>query len=686
MTKILTLFLAIICLVVQPLSAQTNEQNNYKYHKAIELIESDGDLKQVRKLLNENISENPKHISSYVTLVQVDMHAGDYGAALAGIEKAIKLNYRKSGASSARLQWWKAVIFEEMGKMERAIPIMEGAVKMARKDDKDNLVPMLDDLADMYFSQKNYLAADGLYNEMLKLDEGSQKPMLGLARNMNAREQYEDALKMLEECMKLNAENPNIYKLQVNAYEGLKEYKKMIDAIILTYEKSENSDYLDVQRFRKDKRYSEAVLKGKIAQGGDNLIWRVFLGDLYEQCLEYSKAVDILNGLMVEFNGNAGLYETRADCYSEMGMLDLALEDMGKCIELSGEKDLAYYYGVRGQRYREVGDYENAIKDIGVYIESFPTAAVGYYLRGWCKELRGDDKGAMEDYEQGIAVDESYAYIYLMRGEMNLKLGNDSLAKADFEKVLQKDTVVAAGSCRQYALHFLGNDVEALQWMEKLIADDPADAGRWYDKACLLNRMGRCDEAVKALNTAFEKGYRYFAHLEHDDDMVPVRGRDDYRELVAKYKGIHKDETAKFKVVDKKDEVAVVSEIGMRKMYSGTYEIPCQVNGLPLKMIFDTGASDVTISSVEASFMFKNGYLNENDVKGKKHYMTASGDIHEGTILKLKEVKLGEAVLKNIEASVVGNQKAPLLLGQSVLEKFGTITIDNINSKLKIKQ
>jgi clan AA aspartic protease (TIGR02281 family) len=188
------------------------------------------------------------------------------------------------------------------------------------------------------------------------------------------------------------------------------------------------------------------------------------------------------------------------------------------------------------------------------------------------------------------------------------------------------------------------------------------------------------------LNTAFEKGYRNFAHLEHDDDMDPVRGRDDYKELVAKYKEIHKVEAEKFKVVVKKDEVAVVSEIGMRKMYSGTYEIPCQVNGLPLKMIFDTGASDVTISSVEASFMFKNGYLNENDVKGKKHYMTASGDIHEGTILKLKEVKLGEAVLKNIEASVVGNQKAPLLLGQSVLEKFGTITIDNINSKLKIKQ
>jgi aspartyl protease family protein len=43
-------------------------------------------------------------------------------------------------------------------------------------------------------------------------------------------------------------------------------------------------------------------------------------------------------------------------------------------------------------------------------------------------------------------------------------------------------------------------------------------------------------------------------------------------------------------------------------------------------------------------------------------------------------------VLRNVDASVVHNQQAPLLLGQSVLERFGTITIDNINSKLIIKQ
>jgi clan AA aspartic protease (TIGR02281 family) len=198
--------------------------------------------------------------------------------------------------------------------------------------------------------------------------------------------------------------------------------------------------------------------------------------------------------------------------------------------------------------------------------------------------------------------------------------------------------------------------------------------------------MGKLDESVAALKTAFEKGYRKLSHLEHDDDMDPIRNRDDYKQLIEKYQEILAEEVAKFEETTQVVRESVVSEIALKKTYGGTYEVPCEVNGLPLKMIFDTGAADVTISSVEASFMLKNGYLTDEDIKGKRNYVTASGDIHEGTVIRLKAVKLGEAVLKNVEASVVNNQRAPLLLGQSVLEKFGTITVDNVNSKLLIKQ
>lgn len=51
--------------------------------------------------------------------------------------------------------------------------------------------------------------------------------------------------------------------------------------------------------------------------------------------------------------------------------------------------------------------------------------------------------------------------------------------------------------------------------------------------------------------------------------------------------------------------------------------------------------------------------------------MTADGNISEGTVINLRDVKLGTLHLKDVKASVVRNQSAPLLLGQSVLSKLG---------------
>lgn len=108
----------------------------------------------------------------------------------------------------------------------------------------------------------------------------------------------------------------------------------------------------------------------------------------------------------------------------------------------------------------------------------------------------------------------------------------------------------------------------------------------------------------------------------------------------------------------------------------GVYQIPVIVNGAQMFFIFDTGASIISISNVEASFLFKQGKLTEEDVKGTAQFIDANGDISVGTIINLKEISIGNKTLHNVEASVVNNMNAPLLMGQSALEKFGKISID----------
>ena len=687
MKKLLLLTLTVFCLALQPMSAQKKEgTDNFKYHKAMEILDKGGDPQEARKLATENIKENPKHIDSYLMVAGIDRREGDYASAMRVIEQAMKNNHKNSGFSESVLLWWKAIIYEELGEYQKAADLMEQVVKLARKQSKEHLPSMLENLAQFRYDLKEYDASDAVYRELIKLDESSLLPKIGIARNLNAREKYDEALAVLDECAKYDKDYAEVYRFRMHAYKGKKEYKKMIDAMITLYEKSDDSDYLIMDNFKLDKKYSVAVLKEKIASEKDNALWRIVLASLYQECHMYSHSLPLFDGLIDEYGYDADLLEGRADTYDEMGLYDNAIADINKALEICNERDQPYFYARRSEIYRYAGNYEASIDDISKFIDRYPTDAYGYYARGWCKELSGDLDGAMQDYDEGIAVDENYPYIYLMRGSLYLKKGNKELAEQDFQQVVAKDTTVKDGSCRHYALNFLGRADEALEWMEKIIAQDADDPGNWYDRSCLFARMNRCDEAVEALQVSFEKGYRSFQHIQHDDDMDPIRNREDFKTLVNKYELILQEELSKVGRKADSDEGKVVSQVDMKKMYGGTYEVACSVNGLPLKMIFDTGAADVTISSVEANFMLKNGYLSDGDIKGKRNYITASGDIHEGTVLRLKEVKLGDAVLKNIEASVVHSQKAPLLLGQSVLEKFGTITIDNVNSKLLIKQ
>lgn len=114
----------------------------------------------------------------------------------------------------------------------------------------------------------------------------------------------------------------------------------------------------------------------------------------------------------------------------------------------------------------------------------------------------------------------------------------------------------------------------------------------------------------------------------------------------------------------------------LMKKEGGVYTIPCKINGLPLKFIFDTGASDVSISLTEAIFMLKNGYLKKEDLGEKVFYSIANGDVSAGTKLNIKEIEFGGLKLYNIEASIIHETNAPLLLGQSVIGKLGKIQLD----------
>ena len=685
MKRILTLMVAILLATMSGnVYAQKNKNDNdYNLKKAYEVLQEEKDEAKALDLVNKQLRETPDNVEALLLRVRLLRRKKDFGQALRDINHALKVNKpKKTEMQNSTLHWWKAYIYRDMGDDQNAAASFKTAYELAQKDDKDNLQSISFDYAQSLYDLEDLAGADAIYRKMLAQDEADQAAMIGLARNMVKREQYKEAIELLDKCQSYDADYAEIYRFKMQAYDKMGDVNKAIDAGLDWFDKNDDaSTTLIIDVLKKRPNYAEASLKTRAKKSDKSFQWKAFLCQFYEATHKYAEAVRAYDELEAEFGHYDQINVYRSDCYSELGLNEMAIADISKAMEKEADWESLCR---RGDYYRLSGDIDSAISDFTAAIEELPDAGYAYYKRGWCYEMKGDRKKALEDYNMGLEMTQEYPYLYLMRGELLLQDGNKTEADADFEKVLQLDTLADGSSCRMYALHFLGRDQEAEEWMNKIIEDDPERDGNYYDQACLYSRMGRLEESIAALRKSFEKGYRSFSHIRLDDDMDAVRDLPEFKALMEEYEAKHAEYLKQFELsMPEREET--VTEIAVKRNPGGTFEIPCDINGLALQMIFDTGASDVTISSVEANFMFKNGYLSDKDIKGKRYYQVANGQINEGTVITLREVKIGDAVLHNVDASVVKSQKAPLLLGQSAMERLGTITIDNQNNKLIIK-
>ena len=88
---------------------------------------------------------------------------------------------------------------------------------------------------------------------------------------------------------------------------------------------------------------------------------------------------------------------------------------------------------------------------------------------------------------------------------------------------------------------------------------------------------------------------------------------------------------------EERPKLGVKTIVKMDKI-NGVFQIPVEVVGVQMYFIFDTGASIISISETEANFLWKQGKLTEDDIKGTASFSDANGDISEGTIIVLRTV------------------------------------------------
>lgn len=671
------IFIALVLMVctMQQVFAKQDIQRpeSYNYLRGVEAV-NNNQLDEALDFLNKEIEENPENGYAFAWIASVRAYKKEYGRALTAVNLSIKYLPKKDKTYKAFAYTLRADINIGLGEKDRAIMDYTEALKYTPEDED-----LYEKRAQIYYEQGKYDLADDDYRKIISLDQGSVMGYMGIGRNANAQNKFEDAVTQFNYVIKLASDYTSGYSFRAESYIGLKKYNEAIEDIIKALELDYDSKAFYLMQQVADSSFTEITTKIKVqcVKNPSNGYWPYCLGIINERTKHYKAAIEQYKNSFDKDKSPVTTYRI-ACCYEELGDYESALSNIDISIGIDSiDSD---YILERADLLYELGKTKEAISQLDKYIEVNPEFFGGYYRRGFYKDNTADYDGAINDYSMSIALEPTYAYAYLGRADMYKAKGEKELSIADYKKVIELDSIPGNSSCAQYAYIELGENENAIDFMNRIIETDSTDAGNYYDAACLYARMGRLETSIEMLRKSLDLGFRRFKHIENDDDLNALRTMPEFNELIKTYKERHSNEIA-----DKNDNdfIETVVEVPFTNE-NNICKVKCSINNLPLHFVFDTGASDIHISNVEATFMLKNGYLSQQDFQGKQNYITADGDISEGTIINLRNVEFGGLKLSNIKASVVKNQKAPLLLGQSVLKKLGRIEIDNDMEILRI--
>ncbi|MBE9072426.1 tetratricopeptide repeat protein [Microcystis sp. LEGE 08355] len=304
--------------------------------------------------------------------------------AIKAFDEAIKQNDPKN----VYLAWYgKGLALFALDKYQPAIEALQQAI---------NTLPKGEDLKNFHSSILQQQS--GVYRSL-----GDFSTSAG--REREARENYEQALTVINQAISLVPNNPNSYNEKYGVLDKLKRYDEGLAAI------------------------NQAINLAPRAA------WYYNRGVLYYNQQKYDLALSDWNKA-IELNPNfAGAYYNRGLLYYNQQKYDLALSDWNKAIELNPNFALAY--NNRGVLYRLQEKYELALADWNKAIELNRNFAMAYYNRGLLyKDLQKYDL-ALSDYSKAIELNRSYAIAYNNRGVLYFNQQKYELALADWNKAIK---------------------------------------------------------------------------------------------------------------------------------------------------------------------------------------------------------------------------------------------------------
>ena len=711
---ILLILMAMLGIAGVALAKGVKQPDSYAYTRGAEAYAAD-EYADALQWFERELADHPDNGYAYCYIGTIRYSNNEFGLALSAINNSLKYLPKKDNFWRALSHNNLAEVHVAIGDTVKALEDLSQAIRL-----QPETIEYYSERADVYYEQQKFDLADADYRKIIEIDPGNIIGYMGLGRNAKDQENYDEAIRQFDQAIRLAPEMSRCYAFRAECYLIKKDWAKATDDIVkaLDVDGDDKAFYLmknipDVSDEGADLLGTK--LKIQMAAQPSNAYWPYCLAVLAQNRKDYNKAIEYYE-MANSIDANSAFLEYISRCYYNQEHYYLALDYADRALDMSPED-----YDVidlKADILSEMGRFDECLAERDRIVAKYPDNASARVYRANARMLARRFGDAIEDYEAAMAlapVLAEFPYLLMKRGDAYRLSGKTDLARRDYETLLEveKDSALTADSWTPFAYTGLGDADKAIETMRYIVDNDTTDIARsLYNMACIYSRLGRTQDALLYLRKAVDNGMTDRIEIETDYDLDALRDLPEFREFINSctvqvYDPVLvDDENVVYEVVDVDDnggpyEIPVIDPnagpyeiVDMEESFervevpftkeNGVTKVKCTINGLPLHFVFDTGAADVTMSMVEANFMVKNDFIKPEDIIGSARYMDANGDITEGTVVNLRKVDFGGLELENVRARVVRNQKAPLLLGQSVLGRLGKIEIDNPGMKLVI--
>ncbi len=283
---------------------------------------------------------------------------------------------------------------------------------------------------------------------------------------------YDKAILVADEAVKLNPKELKTYGYRGNAYSYKGEYDKAINDYNMALTINPNNEELYNNR-----------------------------GYLYFKIGEIDRAINDYNMALMINPKTAEAYYNRGNACYKKGEIDRAINDYNMALTINPKNAEVYYN--RGVAYHNKGDIDRAINDYNMALTINPKNADAYYNRGVAYDNKGDTNRAINDYNIALTINPKMGEVYSNRAIIFHHKKDYSKAIKDYTHAIQLDDSDAdynRGNCYRHMKEYSN----AIRDYNQAISLNPKFGYACNMRGLAYQMLGDYDKAIADHRRALE--------------------------------------------------------------------------------------------------------------------------------------------------------------------------------------